>query len=184
VASKPACRDGFVTFDALKRTVKAGILSFAERLSIRAPTRYTWGFERSFAVRYSALFGILSALLVASPLALAAEGAAPAPAQPAPAAHAHAHAKFPMKAADYQHAVDGRVQHAREKMEARITRKKLTAEQAREVRGRFDAGVVEVHKVVAEVSADGVVTREEARKVNHTTRALKKAAHTRHHAKA
>lgn len=86
------------------------------------------------------------------------------------------HGRFPMPAADYQHKIDERVLHARERMETRIVRRKLSAERAKEVRGRFEMSVSEVRKVMADAAADGVITREEARRVNQSTRSLNRAA--------
>jgi hypothetical protein len=105
----------------------------------------------------------------------ATPGAPAAPATPAAPAAARRHGKYPMKAADYQHAVEGRVQHARERLESRITHKKLTPDRAHDARIKFDSRAAEVRKVVSEVAADGVVTREEARRVNESTRALARA---------
>jgi hypothetical protein len=78
--------------------------------------------------------------------------------------------KFPMKAADFQKLVDERMKKARDKMEARLAKKNASDDQKKQARAKFDAGAAEVRKVVAEVSADGVVTREEAQKVRETAR--------------
>ncbi len=81
-----------------------------------------------------------------------------------------------MPAAEYSHKVDERVLHARERMETRIVRRKLSSERAREVRGRFEMSVSEVKKVLADAASDGVITREEWRRVNQSTRTLSRAA--------
>ena len=86
------------------------------------------------------------------------------------------HGRYPMPAADYQHKIDERVLHARERMETRIVRRKLSAERAKEVRGRFEMSVTEVRKVMQDAASDGVITREEARRVNNSTRSLSRAA--------
>jgi hypothetical protein len=143
----------------------------------------------SRVVRTIIFVGLLAAAFAASPRAGAeaqpptqvqaqtpaqaqSQAQMPAPATPKTPRH---HGKYPMKAADYQHSVEGRVQHARERLETRITHRKLTPERAHDARSKFDSRAAEVRKVVAEVSADGVVTREEARRVNESTRALARA---------
>jgi signal transduction histidine kinase len=80
-----------------------------------------------------------------------------------------------MPAADYQHKVEERVLHARERLETRIVRRKLTAERAKEARNRFELSVIEVRKVTADAASDGQITRDEARRVNQSTRALARA---------
>ena len=91
-------------------------------------------------------------------------------------AHRTRHGRYPMQAADFQHKVEERMLHARERMETRIVRRKLTAERAKEVRGKFEMSVSEVRKVMADAAADGLISRDEARRVNQSTRTLARAA--------
>ena len=99
-------------------------------------------------------------------------------------AGAHEHAKFPMTATDFKTKVDTRVAKAREGMEKRAAT--LPADKARELRAEFDRGVVRVNQEVTRVSADGKVTKEEAKEV----RKVAKEAHIgrghggRHHKQA
>jgi len=132
------------------------------------------------------LRGMLTSLVVlmlaSSTSRALAEGAAPAPqatqAAPPPAAPAKPKKKgrYPLPAADYQHKIDERVLIARERMETRIVRRKLSADRAKEVRGRFEISVIEVRKVMADAASDGLITKEEARRVNQSTRGLNRAA--------
>jgi len=86
-------------------------------------------------------------------------------------AGAHQHANFPMTATDFKTKVDTRIAKAREGMEKRAAT--LPADKARELRAEFDRGVVRVNQEVTRVSADGKVTKEEAKEV----RKVAKEAH-------
>ena len=86
-------------------------------------------------------------------------------------AFADSNAKFPMPAAEFKQKVDTRMAKARQRMEAHAS--KLTADQAKELRAKFDAGAAKVNEEVARATADGTVTAEEAKNV----RAAKKAMH-------
>lgn len=81
------------------------------------------------------------------------------------------HAKFPMPAAEFKAKVDARTAKAKQKMEDRAA--KLPADQAKELRAKFDAGTTQINQEVAKATADGTVTKEEAQKV----REVAKTAH-------
>jgi hypothetical protein len=82
------------------------------------------------------------------------------------------HAKnFPMPAAEFKAKVEKKSAKAREHMEEKA--KQLPADQAKELRAKFDAGTVQVNAEVAKATADGTVTLDEAKKV----REVAKAAH-------
>lgn len=144
----------------------------------------SWGIGRGFGCVIWA-----AALVALAPPAAAADAAGTvtptptaAPRVPPPGdGHAAAaprpakHGRYPMPAADYQHKVEERVLHARERLETRIVRRKLTAERAKEARNRFELSVIEVRKVTADAASDGQITRDEARRVNQSTRALARA---------
>ncbi|HVH44491.1 MAG TPA: hypothetical protein VM925_19190 [Labilithrix sp.] len=72
----------------------------------------------------------------------------------------HEKPSFPMPAATFRQRVDSRQAKAREHMEKRAT--KLTPEQAKELRAKFDAGVAKVNVEVNKATADGTVTKDEA----------------------
>jgi hypothetical protein len=87
---------------------------------------------------------------------------------------------FPMPAAAFKAKVDARQAKAREHMEKRAAT--LTAEQAKELRAKFDAGVVKVNAEVAKATADGTVTKDEAKAVRHVASELRGhgGKHARH----
>jgi dihydroxyacid dehydratase/phosphogluconate dehydratase len=70
---------------------------------------------------------------------------------------------FPVPAATFKQHVDARVVKARAHMEARAS--KLSADQAKELRTKFEAGVVTQNAEVAKAIADGTVTKDEAKAV-------------------
>jgi hypothetical protein len=67
---------------------------------------------------------------------------------------------FPMPAAAFQQHVTARQAKAREHMEKRASQ--LPADQAKELRAKFEAKIVKVNAEVAKAVADGTVTKEEA----------------------
>ena len=75
---------------------------------------------------------------------------------------------FPMPAATFKQKVDARQAKAREHMEKHAT--KLAAEQAKELRAKFDANVAKVNAEVAKATADGTVTKDEAAAVRKVAR--------------
>jgi hypothetical protein len=96
---------------------------------------------------------------------------------------AQAHAKhdgqkltFPMKSDEFQKHMDARVAKMRERLEHRITKKQLSADQAKELRAKFEAGVVQLNAATKQATADGVVTEDEAKQV----RAVAKSMHPHH----
>lgn len=75
----------------------------------------------------------------------------------------HGGASFPMPAATFQQHVTARQAKAREHMEKRAAT--LTADQAKELRAKFDASIAKQNAEVAKAIADGTVTKEEAHAV-------------------
>ena len=69
-------------------------------------------------------------------------------------------ASFPMPAATFKAKVDARQARARERMEQHAA--KLPADQAKDIRAKFDAGLAKVNAEVGKAVADGTVTKEEA----------------------
>lgn len=80
-------------------------------------------------------------------------------------------AKFPMPAADFKQRIDTRLAKARAHMEERAS--KLPADQAKEVRAKFDAGAAKVNAEVAKATADGTVTKDEAKAVRETVKEVR-----------
>jgi len=70
---------------------------------------------------------------------------------------------FPMPAAEFQAKVNARQTKARARMEEKAAQ--LPADQAKELRERFDATIAKVNAEVAKAVADGTVTKEEAQAV-------------------
>ncbi len=73
------------------------------------------------------------------------------------------HMAFPVPAATFEQHVDARIVKARAHMEERAS--KLNADQAKELRAKFEAGVVAQNAEVAKAIADGTVTKDEAKAV-------------------
>jgi hypothetical protein len=102
------------------------------------------------------------ATLVAVPaFAAPAQGVAPAKTQRAEGDKGGKH--FPMPAAEFKAKVDKRMAKARAHMEERAA--KLPANEAKELRAKFDATAQNVNAQVAKAVADGTVTQEEAKAV-------------------
>ena len=80
-------------------------------------------------------------------------------------------ASFPMPAATFKQKVDARQARAREHMEKRAG--KLSAEEAKELRSKFEAGVVKINAEVSKATADGTVTKEEADAVRKVAQELR-----------
>jgi hypothetical protein len=106
---------------------------------------------------------IASALIAAS--ALVFSGSARAESRP-PAGHHHSHeSAYPMKAETYKKMIDGRVDRLKGHLEKGLEKRSLTAEQKSEIEKAMDGALKELHAAVDKVSADGVVTRDEAKQI-------------------
>jgi hypothetical protein len=113
----------------------------------------------------------MRSIIAVAAVALATLVAVPAFAAPAPGdAPAKTHRaegdkdqKFPMPAAEFKARVDKRMAKARTHMEERAA--KLPADEAKELRARFETVAQNVDAEVAKAIADGTVTKEEARAV-------------------
>jgi len=118
----------------------------------------------------------MRSLVLGTVLALASLVAVPA------FAGEHGKAAFPMPAAAFKAKVDTRQTKARAHMEERAA--KLPADQAKELRAKFDAGVAKVNAEVAKAVADGTVTKDEADAVRGVAKSVhldgRHAKHARH----
>lgn len=143
----------------------------------RAPNRKLSRMKRSFilAVVFAAC---------ASTFAVTASAAAPNghPAA-APAAPKKQHGKFPMPAAEFKNASNERLAKAREKMEEHLKAKKVPAEKAQLMRARFDDVATKVNAAVAKVTADGSVTKDEAKEVRLAAAKARKETRAAHASK-
>lgn len=72
----------------------------------------------------------------------------------------HDKPSFPMPAATFKQKVDARQAKARERMEKRAA--KLSAEEAKALRAKFDEGAAKINAEVNKAIADGTVTKDEA----------------------
>ena len=101
-------------------------------------------------------------------------------AAPAMAGEKHEKANFPMPAAAFKQKVDARQAKARERMEKHAAT--LSAEQAKELRAKFDAGLAKVNAEVAKAIADGTVTKDEASAVRQVAKEVHGGhGHGKHH---
>ena len=105
------------------------------------------------------------AVAVASLVAVPAFAAPATEGAPAKAQRAEGGDKkhFPMPAAEFKAKVDARMTKARARMEEKA--KSMNADQAKELRARFDATAAKVNVEVAKAVADGTVTADEAKAV-------------------
>lgn len=101
-------------------------------------------------------------------------------AAPAMAGEKHEKASFPMPAAAFKERVDTRQAKARERMEKRAST--LNAEQAKELRAKFDAGIAKINAEVSKATADGTVTKDEAQAVRKVSKEVRghHGKHARH----
>ena len=92
----------------------------------------------------------------------------------------HEKASFPMPAAAFKERVDARQAKARERMEKRAST--LNAEQAKELRAKFDAGIAKINAEESKATADGTVTKEEAQAVRQVSKEVRghHGKHARH----
>ena len=132
---------------------------------------------------------ILAALFAAcaSTFAISASAAAPnghaAPGSAAAPGTPKKHGKFPMAAAEFKSASNERLAKAREKMEDHLKAKKVPAEKAQLMRARFDDVATKVNAAVAKVTADGSVTKDEAKEVRLAAAKARKETRAAHAAK-
>lgn len=108
-----------------------------------------------------AAFVALGTLVAVPAFAAPAQGQDPAKSQRAEGDKGGKH--FPMPAADFKAKVDKRQAKARARMEEAAA--KLPADQAKELRAKFDATIQKVDAEVAKAVADGTVTKDEAKAV-------------------
>jgi hypothetical protein len=113
---------------------------------------------------------IASALIAASallfPLSAHAETRTP------PGHHRHEVA-FPMKADSFKKLVDVRVDQLKGHLEQGLSRRSLSVEQKAEIEKTMDGAVKELHAAVDKVSADGTVTRDEAKQIKALSEQLR-----------
>ncbi len=117
----------------------------------------------------------MRSLILSSVLALATLVAAPA------FAGERNKASFPMPAATFKAKVDAREARARGHLEERAA--KLPADQAKDLRAKFDAASAKIGAEVAKATADGTVTKDEADAVRKVAKEVRPRGHHGKHAK-
>jgi len=86
-----------------------------------------------------------------------------------PAGHHH----FPMKAEAYKHLIDSRIGMLKGHFEQGLEKRSLSPEQKAEIEKSMDGAVKELHAAVGKAGADGMVTREEAKKITDLSEHLR-----------
>lgn len=89
--------------------------------------------------------------------------------------------KFPMPAAEFSQKVTTRLTKARTHMEQRAS--KLPADKAKELRAKFDARAAKVNEALKQATADGTVTKDEAKAVRAEAKAMRPGGRHAHHGK-
>ncbi len=114
---------------------------------------------------------IASALIAASvfvfPLAAMAETRTPA------GHHGHQEGAYPMKAESFKKLVDSRVDHLKGHLEQGLEKRSLSPEQKAAIEKTMDGAVKQLHAAVDKVSADGTVTRDEAKQIKDLSEQLR-----------
>lgn len=132
--------------------------------------------EKEKTIMRNAIVATVLALatLVAAP-AFAAPGGGNAPAKTQRAEGEKSGKHFPMPAAEFKAKVDKRQAKARQHMEERASQ--LPANEAKELRAKFEETLKKVNVEVAKAVADGTVTKEEAQAVRAVSPHHKHAHH-------
>jgi hypothetical protein len=87
---------------------------------------------------------------------------------------------FPVAGATFKQKADARIEKRRTRLEERITKKNLPADQAAQLRARFAEKSAKISAAVDQAVADGTVTKEEAqaiRKIAKGDKHGKRGAH-------
>jgi hypothetical protein len=119
----------------------------------------------------STLARIASALIAASALVLPcsawAESRAPQ------GHHNHHESAYPMKAETFKKLVDGRIDRLKGHLDKGLEKRSLSPEQKGEILKAMDGALKDLHAAVDKVSADGVVTRDEAKQIKDLSEQLR-----------
>jgi hypothetical protein len=92
----------------------------------------------------------------------------------APEGHKNRHeSAFPMKAETFKKLVDGRVDRLKGHFAQGLEKRSLTPDQKSEIEKSMDGTIKELHAAVEKVTADGVVTRDEAKQVKDLSEQLR-----------
>jgi hypothetical protein len=114
---------------------------------------------------------IASALIVGSALTFSFTARAETK---APAAHHHAsESAYPMKADAFKKLVDSRIDRLKAHLDQGLGKRSLTPDQKAEIEKAMDGAIKELHAAVDKVSADGTVTRDEAKQIKALSEQLR-----------
>lgn len=105
---------------------------------------------------------LASALLAASVLALPAVAMAETKTK---GSHAKDDSSFPMKADVFKKLVDGKIDKMKGHFEKGMKKRSLSHDQKAEIDKSLEGALKDLHSAVDKVSADGVVTKDEAKQV-------------------
>jgi hypothetical protein len=81
---------------------------------------------------------------------------------------------FPMTAESFNKLIEKRIAHMRERLEKGMTAHKVPAATQAQVKKDFEAGVTALRAAAAKATADGSVTKDEAKQVKGAAKDLKK----------
>lgn len=110
---------------------------------------------------------LASALVAATALVL------PASAMAETKSHAQKDSAFPMKAEVFKKIVDGKIEKMKGHFEKGVAKRSLSHGQKADMDKSLDGALKELHAAVDKVSADGVVTKDEAKQVKELSEHLR-----------
>lgn len=114
---------------------------------------------------------LASAMIAASAFVLPASAMAETK---APAGHHGRHeSAFPMKADIFKKLVDGKIEKMKGHFEKGVAKRSLSHEQKSEIDKSFEGALKDLHSAVDKVSADGVVTKDEAKHIKDLSEHLR-----------
>jgi hypothetical protein len=79
---------------------------------------------------------------------------------------------FPVSGDQFQQRIDERLAKIKDKIERKLAEKQVPADKAAAIRARFAASAARVSAATKTVTADGVVTQDEAKSVREAMRAM------------
>jgi hypothetical protein len=86
---------------------------------------------------------------------------------------AHHDSAFPMKADTFKRLVEGKLQGLKGHLDKQLAKRSLSHQQKAEIDKSMDSGMKDVHAAMEKASADGVVTKDEAKHVKAVSEALR-----------
>ncbi|APR84639.1 Hypothetical protein A7982_09988 [Minicystis rosea] len=87
--------------------------------------------------------------------------------------HGHKESGFPMKAEAYKKLVESKIDKMKGHFDKGVSKRSLSHEQKAEIDKSLEGALKELHSAVDKVSADGVVTKDEAKHVKELSEHLR-----------